>query len=567
MVQVHLGPQPEPAGSGGFFDPWGRRHRGTAPFQSMGHPSARLRVRLGSRGDHLPLLRAREPGRCEVLHGVRDAARSAPARRRRRGTQGRHGAVLRPRRVHRHLGVGRPRGRRPDARGLLRDGARRRSRPTAAWWRSSSGTPSSGSSGCPRPTRTIPSARCARASGSARTPSELEAVGGAPLKLRVGINTGEALVRLGIAPRSGEGFLAGDAINTASRIQSVAPEMGVAVGLGTYEATAPVFDYEELEPATLKGKSEPVRVFHAQEPARPARHRPHPHPRHPVRRSRDRPGAAQGHLRQDGRRELAPARHRRRRARSRQEPDRRRARRATSTTEPELITWRQGRCLPYGEGITFWALGEIVKAHAGILESDPPDVADRQARGGAPRGRGAPVVPPAAAAAARDRGDLHRRTRGAVHRVAPVPRAHRRAAIRPCSCSRTCTGPTTRCSRSSSTSPTGPRRAAARRRHRPPRALRTPPRLRQRTAERHADQPRRRCRRRRPRASSPRCSRPTVIPAELQQPILDRAGGNPLYAEEFVRLLQGQGPARQARARAGSCAKAPRSRSRTRCRR
>jgi tetratricopeptide (TPR) repeat protein len=37
---------------------------------------------------------------------------------------------------------------------------------------------------------------------------------------------------------------------------------------------------------------------------------------------------------------------------------------------PDLITWREGRCLPYGEGITFWALGEIVKAEAGILESD-----------------------------------------------------------------------------------------------------------------------------------------------------------------------------------------------------
>ena len=36
----------------------------------------------------------------------------------------------------------------------------------------------------------------------------------------------------------------------------------------------------------------------------------------------------------------------------------------------ELITWRQGRCLPYGDRIAFWALGEIVKAHAGILESD-----------------------------------------------------------------------------------------------------------------------------------------------------------------------------------------------------
>ena len=42
---------------------------------------------------------------------------------------------------------------------------------------------------------------------------------------------------------------------------------------------------------------------------------------------------------------------------------------------PDLVTWRQGRCLPYGEGITFWALGEILKAHTGILESDPPEVA------------------------------------------------------------------------------------------------------------------------------------------------------------------------------------------------
>ena len=43
--------------------------------------------------------------------------------------------------------------------------------------------------------------------------------------------------------------------------------------------------------------------------------------------------------------------------------------------KPELIGWRQGRCLPYGEGITFWALGEIVKAEAGILDSDSAEVA------------------------------------------------------------------------------------------------------------------------------------------------------------------------------------------------
>ena len=38
--------------------------------------------------------------------------------------------------------------------------------------------------------------------------------------------------------------------------------------------------------------------------------------------------------------------------------------------DEELITWRQGRSLPYGEGVALWSLGEIVKAQAGILESD-----------------------------------------------------------------------------------------------------------------------------------------------------------------------------------------------------
>ena len=93
---------------------------------------------------------------------------------------------------------------------------------------------------------------------------DLPALGGAPLRLRVGINTGEALVRLGVMPGSGERFLAGDAINTASRIQSVAPEMGVAVGVATYEATRTgVRVRRSSRRQMLKGKAEPVRVFQA----------------------------------------------------------------------------------------------------------------------------------------------------------------------------------------------------------------------------------------------------------------------------------------------------------------
>jgi tetratricopeptide (TPR) repeat protein len=44
--------------------------------------------------------------------------------------------------------------------------------------------------------------------------------------------------------------------------------------------------------------------------------------------------------------------------------------------QPEICLWRHGRCLPYGDGVTFWALGEIVKAQAGILETDSPAAAD-----------------------------------------------------------------------------------------------------------------------------------------------------------------------------------------------
>jgi tetratricopeptide (TPR) repeat protein len=46
--------------------------------------------------------------------------------------------------------------------------------------------------------------------------------------------------------------------------------------------------------------------------------------------------------------------------------------------DEEIISWRQGRSLPYGERVSFWALGEIVKAHAGILESDDTSTAEEK---------------------------------------------------------------------------------------------------------------------------------------------------------------------------------------------
>ena len=204
--------------------------------------------------------------------------------------------------------------------------------------------------------------------------AELAGMGEAPLLLRVGINTGPVLVRVGARAELGERLLAGDAINTASRIQSVAPQMGVGVGLATFEATRVVFEYEELAPASLKGKSEPVRVFHA----RAARARFGTD----LTRRRDGPfvGREIDLALLKGVFDKSVAAQAVQLVTVVGEPGLGKSRLVAELfgyvdERPELVTWRQGRCLPYGEGITFWALGEILKAHTGILESDPPAVA------------------------------------------------------------------------------------------------------------------------------------------------------------------------------------------------
>jgi class 3 adenylate cyclase/tetratricopeptide (TPR) repeat protein len=212
---------------------------------------------------------------------------------------------------------------------------------------------------------------------------------GSSLSVRVGVNTGEALVALDARPDAGEGMVTGDVVNTAARIQSQAPIDGVAVGAGTYSATERIFDYEQLEPIAAKGKSEPVPVWRAIEPR--ARFGSD------VIRSMTTPLVG---------RELDLSL-------LRSTFDKAAAERAvqlvTVVGAPglgksrlvaelmgyvdglhEIVRWRQGRCLPYGEGITFWALGEIVKAHAGVLESDSPEDATAKLEGVVPEGEDAP---------------------------------------------------------------------------------------------------------------------------------------------------------------------------------
>jgi class 3 adenylate cyclase/tetratricopeptide (TPR) repeat protein len=194
------------------------------------------------------------------------------------------------------------------------------------------------------------------------------------LAVRVGVESGEAVVALDARPERGEGLVAGDVVNTASRLQGAAPVGGVLVGPETYAATRRVFDYQALTPVVLKGKAEPVAVFQALAPR--ARFGAD------VTRSLGTPmvgrqidfgivtGAFQKAVQESTVQLVVVA----------GEPGVGKSRLVAELGSfvdswPEQVRWRQGRCLPYGDGITFWALGEIVKAEAGILETDPPEVA------------------------------------------------------------------------------------------------------------------------------------------------------------------------------------------------
>jgi class 3 adenylate cyclase/tetratricopeptide (TPR) repeat protein len=191
------------------------------------------------------------------------------------------------------------------------------------------------------------------------------------LSIRAAVNTGEGLVALGARPEAGEGMVTGDVVNTASRLQNVAPVNGVVVGQVTYRSTKQVIDYEVLEPVIVKGKPQPVPIWRAisarsrlgvdveSTPATPFVGRDfdlavlkNAFQRSVKERSiqlvtvTGEPGVGKSRLLNEFR---------------------------TYLDDSSAITqWRQGRCLPYGQGITFWALGEVVKAHSGILESDLP---------------------------------------------------------------------------------------------------------------------------------------------------------------------------------------------------
>jgi class 3 adenylate cyclase len=86
------------------------------------------------------------------------------------------------------------------------------------------------------------------------------------LRIRGAVNTGEAVVTLSARPALGEAMVAGDVVNTASRLQGSAPVGEIIVGEETYRATRSAIEYEAVEPVVAKGKSAPIEAWRAVAP-------------------------------------------------------------------------------------------------------------------------------------------------------------------------------------------------------------------------------------------------------------------------------------------------------------
>jgi len=214
--------------------------------------------------------------------------------------------------------------------------------------------------------------------------SQLQGLDGSACRVRVGVNTGPALVRLDVDPATGEGFLVGDAVNIAARLQSLAPPMGVIAGESTYALTRDAFVYDSVEPVAVKGKAQPLRAWLARAPiARRGIEASRAFSTRFVGRDAEMASlrglfdasCAAGAPRFAlvvGEAGIGKSRVLFELARSLDD-------------EPGLmVTWRQGRCLAYGDAPAFWALSEMVKAHCGILDSDAVAVVGHKLSAGIP---------------------------------------------------------------------------------------------------------------------------------------------------------------------------------------
>jgi class 3 adenylate cyclase/tetratricopeptide (TPR) repeat protein len=198
----------------------------------------------------------------------------------------------------------------------------------------------------------------------------VEALGGetgTELRARAAVLTGEAAATVGVVS---QGIVAGDLVNTASRLQSAAETGTVVVGETTYRSTHMAIAFESLGELVVKGRDEPIAAYRA------------------LRIVGERGGAGRGEAIEPpfvGRaeelrslKELLRATGTERKARLVSVSGVAGIGKSRLAWEflkwidglAENFWWHQGRCPAYGEGVTFWALGEMVRMRARIAETD-----------------------------------------------------------------------------------------------------------------------------------------------------------------------------------------------------
>jgi class 3 adenylate cyclase/tetratricopeptide (TPR) repeat protein len=202
-------------------------------------------------------------------------------------------------------------------------------------------------------------------------------VGASELRARAGVLTGEAAVTLGA---SGQGMVAGDLVNTASRVQSVAEPGSVFVGDATRRTTERAIVYAEAGRFELKGKDGETQLWRALRVV----------------------SGVGGSLKSEGLE--APFVGRDRELRQIKDlfhicADEGRAQLVSVTGIAgigksrlawefykyfdgltQIVYWHRGRCLAYGEGVTYWALADMVRMRCRIAEDDAPETAWQKLR-------------------------------------------------------------------------------------------------------------------------------------------------------------------------------------------
>jgi class 3 adenylate cyclase len=208
-----------------------------------------------------------------------------------------------------------------------------------------------------------------------RLNTDLERRRGLRLAMRVGVNTGEVIAAGDARPEAG--MVTGDAVNAAARLEQAAQPGQILVSERTARSTRG-FRFRDIGPLKVKGKTQlvPTLELVGEEVA----------PR-PGQQERGIPGLRAPMVGRDHELDLLRSIYGRLAASGR-------AQLVTLYGDPgvgksrltnEFLAWAReqsaapavtkGRCLPYGEGITYWPLAEILKADTGVLDSDPPDTA------------------------------------------------------------------------------------------------------------------------------------------------------------------------------------------------